>query len=120
MSGSIAGGAVLLLKLGEALVEHLRELLRFVQLELFTEDVGFPLDGKLDATPINSDNCFGLGIPDACPDIPSEILQPRMAWSDPKRYDTVARDLCERFENNFKQFVDHVDKDVLAAGISAS
>ena len=78
------------------------------------------LDGKLDATPINSDNCFGLGIPDACPDIPSEILQPRMAWSDPKRYDAVARDLCERFENNFKQFVDHVDKDVLAAGISAS
>ena len=49
MSGSIVGGAVLLLKLGEALVEHLRELLRFVQLELFSEDVGFPLDGKVDA-----------------------------------------------------------------------
>ena len=78
------------------------------------------LDGKLDATPINFDNCFGLGIPDACPDVPSEILQPRKAWSDPKRYDSVARDLCGRFENNFQQFVDHVDKDVLAAGISAS
>ena len=78
------------------------------------------LDGKLDATPINSDNCFRLGIPDACPDVPSEILQPRKAWSDPKRYDSVARDLCGRFENNFQQFVDHVDKDVLAAGISAS
>ena len=49
MSGSIAGGAVLLLKLGETLVEHLRELLRFVQLQLFSEDVGFPLDGKVDA-----------------------------------------------------------------------
>ena len=34
------------------------------------------LDGKLDATPINFDNCFGLGIPGACPDVPSEILQP--------------------------------------------
>ena len=78
------------------------------------------LDGKLDATPINSDNCFRLGIPDACPDVPSEILQPRKAWSDPKRYDSVARDLCGRFENNFQQFVDHVDKDVLAAGISVS
>ena len=78
------------------------------------------LDGKLDATAINFDNCFGLGIPDACPDVPSEILQPRKAWSDPKRYDSVARDLCGRFENNFQQFVDHVDKDVLAAGISAS
>ena len=78
------------------------------------------LDGKLDATAINFDNCFGLGIPDACPDVPSEILQPRKAWSDPKRYDSVARDLCGRFENNFEQFVDHVDKDVLAAGISAS
>ena len=59
-------------------------------------------------------------IPGACPDVPSEILQPRKAWSDPKRYDSVARDLCGRFENNFQQFVDHVDKDVLAAGISAS
>ena len=49
MSGSIAGGAVLLLKLGEALVEHLRELLRFVQRQLFSEDVGFPFDGKVDA-----------------------------------------------------------------------
>ena len=40
---------MLLLKLGEALVEHLRELLRFVQRQLFSEDVGFPLDGKVDA-----------------------------------------------------------------------
>ena len=78
------------------------------------------LDGKLDGTPINFDNCFGLGIPDTCPDVPSEILQPRKAWSDPKRYDSVARDLCGRFENNFQQFIDHVDKDVLAAGISVS
>lgn len=78
------------------------------------------LDGKLDGTPINFDNCFGLGIPNTCPDVPSEILQPRKAWSDPKRYDSVARDLCGRFENNFQQFIDHVDKDVLAAGISAS
>ena len=78
------------------------------------------LDGSLDAASLNSDNCFGLGIPDACPEVPPEILQPRKAWSDPKRYDSVANDLCGRFENNFQQFVDHVDKDVLAAGISAS
>ena len=49
MSGSIAGRAVLLLKLGEALVEHLGELLCFVKLQLFPEDVGFPLDGNMDA-----------------------------------------------------------------------
>ena len=78
------------------------------------------LNGSLDAASLNSDNCFGLGIPDACPEVPPEILQPRKAWSDPKRYDSVANDLCGRFENNFQQFVDHVDKDVLAASISAS
>ena len=66
---------------------------------------------------MRTNNCL---LPGRLPKYPSEILQPRMAWSDPKRYDAVARDLCERFENNFKQFVGHVDKDVLAAGISAS
>ena len=62
------------------------------------------LNGNLDSTSLNSDNCFGLGIPDACPEVPPEILQPRKAWSDPKRYDSVANDLCGRFENNFQQF----------------
>jgi len=78
------------------------------------------LDGKLSATGLNSDNCFGLSIPDSCPDVPTEILQPRKAWADPKRYDTVASELCGRFEDNFQQFAKHVDRDVLAAGISAS
>ena len=89
-------------------IEHTRAMLRAA------------LDGRLATAAVNSDNCFGLSVPDTCPDIPTEILQPRKAWPDPKRYDSVANDLCGRFENNFQQFVKHVDKDVTAAGIRAS
>jgi phosphoenolpyruvate carboxykinase (ATP) len=78
------------------------------------------LDGRLASAPLTSDNCFGLSIPETCPDIPTEILQPRGAWADTKRYDVIASDLCSRFASNFKQFESHVGKDVLAAGINAS
>jgi phosphoenolpyruvate carboxykinase (ATP) len=78
------------------------------------------LDGRLASASLTSDNCFGLSIPETCPDIPTEILQPRKAWADPKRYDATASDLCNRFASNFKQFEAHVGKDILAAGINES
>ena len=60
---------------------------------------------------------FGLRIPQACPDVPAEVLDPRSTWQDPKAYDATARDLTRRFEENFKQFEAYVGEDVKAAGI---
>tara|TARA_B100000497_G_C7687685_1_gene417154 strand:- start:2228 stop:3181 length:954 start_codon:yes stop_codon:yes gene_type:complete len=75
------------------------------------------LNGSLASVAMTSDNCFGLNIPEQCPDIPADILQPRKAWKDVKKYDVIASDLCVRFSNNFKQFEAGVSKDILAAGI---
>ncbi len=78
------------------------------------------LDGKLTqvSTVVHPD--FGLQIPEACPDVPEGVLNPRSTWADPAAYDQTAREVTRRFEANFKQFEAHVDEGVRAAGIHAA
>jgi phosphoenolpyruvate carboxykinase (ATP) len=78
------------------------------------------LDGKLASVGTAPDPNFGLAIPEACPDVPNEVLKPRNTWSDKGAYDNTARDLAQRFEKNFKQFEDAVDDKVNKAGIYAA
>ncbi len=40
---------------------------------------------------------FGLSIPDAVPDVPSEALDPRKSWPDASDYDRAAQDLVQLF-----------------------
>jgi phosphoenolpyruvate carboxykinase (ATP) len=75
------------------------------------------VDGQLAEVSSTPDKNFGLLVPDSCPEVPSEVLQPRTTWTDKSAYDTTANDLCGRFEDNFKQFEEYVDNDVKAAGI---
>ncbi len=78
------------------------------------------LDGRLAEVATNTDPNFGLNVPQNCPDVPNEVLQPRETWGDKGAYDTTARDLTQRFEENFKQFEEHVDANVTAAGVHAA
>ena len=78
------------------------------------------LDGRLAEVATTPDPNFGLNIPQVCPDVPNEVLQPRETWVDKGAYDTTARDLTQRFEANFKQFEEHVDANVKAAGVYAA
>jgi phosphoenolpyruvate carboxykinase (ATP) len=75
------------------------------------------VDGRLAEISSTPDKNFGLLVPDSCPEVPSEVLQPRATWSDKSDYDSTANDLCGRFEDNFKQFEEYVGSDVIAAGI---
>ena len=45
---------------------------------------------------------FGLAMPRECPDVPSEILDPRNTWADQDAYDAQARTLRDMFQANFK------------------
>ena len=76
--------------------------------------IGF---GEVEVSP---DPNFGVLVPQACPDVPGEVLNPRNTWSDGSAYDSQARNLTQRFEGNFKQFEDHVDDSVKAAAIRAA
>ena len=74
------------------------------------------LDGTLADAPVREDARFGLWVPESCPNVPAEILDPRAAWSDKTGYDSTAADLCGRFVENFRPFERHVSDTVRAAG----
>jgi phosphoenolpyruvate carboxykinase (ATP) len=75
------------------------------------------LDGALDRVPVQPDSAFGLLVPESCPDVPSAVLHPRNAWRDKRAYDSTAREVAGRFEENFAQFAGSVDESIRAAGI---
>ncbi len=89
-------------------IEHTRAMVRAA------------LDGRLAEVAAAPDPNFGVLVPQNCPDVPEGVLQPRTTWSDKTAYDSTARDLCGRFENNFKQFESYVEDDVRKAGIFAA
>ena len=78
------------------------------------------LDGRLSAVATRRHADFGLMMPEACPEVPSEILDPRHTWNDDQAYDCSARSLVERFARNFEQFTPYVDEPVKAAAIGAA
>jgi phosphoenolpyruvate carboxykinase (ATP) len=56
-------------------------------------------------------------VPEACPGVPKEVLQPRNVWRDKRAYDDTAAEVARRFEANFTQFAEVVDEPVRRAGV---
>lgn len=73
------------------------------------------LNGELDNVETFEDPVFGLRVPVSCPDIPSEVLNPRNTWADKGAYDEAAQRLAAMFHNNFKLFKDSVSPEILNA-----
>ena len=69
------------------------------------------LDGDLDSVEYITDGRFGFEVPTSCPDVPSDVLQPRTTWEDKDAYDATADKLAEMFNTNFERY---------AAGVSDS
>ncbi|MGJ8641678.1 MAG: hypothetical protein ACSHYA_19975 [Opitutaceae bacterium] len=59
---------------------------------------------------------FGISVPDTCPDVPTEILQPRQTWKDTEAYDRKARELATMFQKNFSENVPDAPAKFKAAG----
>jgi len=74
------------------------------------------LEGRLEGVPTREDPVFGLRIPEAVPDVPAQVLDPRATWADPARYDAQARKLAAMFRENFTRFADQVSEEVRRAG----
>ncbi len=62
------------------------------------------LNGSLAQTETTPDPIFGVNVPVSCPDVPSEVLQPRNTWGDKEAYDRQAADLARRFNENFRKY----------------
>lgn len=59
---------------------------------------------------------FKLLIPETCPGVPPEVLNPRELWKDKNEYDDKALKLAEDFKNNFSKFK-NVSENIKNAGI---
>lgn len=71
------------------------------------------LNGSLKAQKFTADPIFGLFFPQECPDVPSEILNPRATWANKNEYDQKANDLAAAFVQNFRQYEPFVGEEVL-------
>ncbi len=78
--------------------------------------VSAALNGKLNNVAYRTDPVFGLQVPEKCPGVPDEVLDPRKTWSDPAAYDQQAQALVTRFRENFEEFSGEVTKKVRDAG----
>jgi len=78
--------------------------------------VNAALEGRLDNIQFKRDPVFGLEVPVSAPEVPPEILTPRNTWADKTAYDAKAKELINRFAENFKQFKQDVPLEVQNAG----
>ena len=74
------------------------------------------LSGALGGAAFRKDPVFGFEVPTAVPGVPSEVLDPRATWKDPKAYDAQAAKLASMFRENFKAFAAEVPTAVSNAG----
>lgn len=74
------------------------------------------LEGKLNRVKMRQDPNFKVSVPESCPNVPSEILNPRQTWSDPDAYDRQAEMLCEKFSDNFAKYANETPTRVVKAG----
>ncbi len=72
--------------------------------------------GALAKVPTATDTTFGFEIPQSCPEVPEEILNPRQNWPDQAAYENKSRELACKFQQHFETFAAQMGKDVMAAG----
>jgi phosphoenolpyruvate carboxykinase (ATP) len=73
------------------------------------------LDGSLNNAQFRVDENFGFEVPVSVDGIEDRILTPRDTWEDVLAYDEQAAKLKHMFSDNFVQFEDAVDADILDA-----
>jgi phosphoenolpyruvate carboxykinase (ATP) len=78
--------------------------------------IGAALSGQLEHVAYQRHGLFNLDMPITCPDVPSEVLDPRSTWADKAAYDVQAKKLAAMFVENFTAFEADVDRGVMAAG----
>ncbi len=62
-----------------------------------------------------TDPYFGFQVPLFCPNVPSEMLVPKNTWENKEKYDRVIQKLVKLFRENFEQFKQDVNPDIILA-----
>ena len=72
------------------------------------------LNGELNDVAYENHKVFGIAIPQSCPNVPSEILNPGNTWEDPNLYHKKAVELAQMFKANFAKFEEFANAEILA------
>lgn len=73
------------------------------------------LEGELSNVETKKDEIFGLDIPLHVPGVPDQVLQPNLTWEDQGKYEEKAKELAQKFRDNFKKFSD-VPSEIIKKG----
>ncbi|MGD8173904.1 phosphoenolpyruvate carboxykinase (ATP) [Vibrio sp. TRT 21S02] len=75
------------------------------------------LDGSIEQAETKHIPIFNLEVPTALHDVDPSILDPRDTYVDPLQWESKAKDLAQRFINNFDKYTDNAEgKSLIAAG----
>lgn len=72
------------------------------------------LEGKLNGS-FTEHPVFGILMPDACENVPNELLHPRNTWTDKSAYDAQCQKLAKLFNDNFAKFADGSSDEIKSA-----
>src|SRR5690554_671022 len=91
-----------------------------IKLSYTREMITAALEGKLNDVEYNTHEVFGLAMPVECPNVPSDILNPKNTWEDKNAYDKKADQLASSFVENFQQYAEYANGEILDAAPKAS
>ncbi len=74
------------------------------------------LEGKLDNVEFIKDPFFNLMVPQTCPEVPVDVLNPKNTWTDKNAYDEQAKKLANMFVENFKEYSEGTSDAIKQAG----
>ena len=74
------------------------------------------LEGRLNEVAYQEHPIFGVSVPTSCPEVPSELLNPKNTWENKMAYDEKANQLARQFAANFEQFAEQADSAILSGG----
>jgi phosphoenolpyruvate carboxykinase (ATP) len=77
------------------------------------------MKGELNSVEYVPHNVFGVLQPQSCPNVPSEILNPRDTWADKAAYDAKASELAGLFNKNFEKYADKASDAIKSAAPKA-
>ncbi|MFT4521682.1 MAG: phosphoenolpyruvate carboxykinase (ATP) [Bacteroidia bacterium] len=78
------------------------------------------LNGELDNVELTTHPVFGLAMPTAVPNVPTEVLNPRNTWADKTQYDAKANHLAGLFNTNFESYAEGSNEEIRNAGPKAT
>ena len=87
-------------------------------MDVIVDDLGpsAALSGDLNKVEYHVDQIFGIEVPNHCPGVPDEVLNPASSWPSDSDYQLRYQDLAARFVDNFRKFEDETDSAIREAG----